>query len=66
MLWEYLNGFQKEMNQRERIATSLVESYKDRICFLESTNKCIVCSTQPKALWLIPFGYEVKDKEEKP
>ena len=63
---DYFKNFQNEMNQRERIPTSLVESYKDKTHFLASMNKYIVCLVQPRALWMTPFRYEAKDEEATP
>lgn len=51
----YFNRFKDVMHGRERIPFTLVEEYKNELCFLEWKNTCMIHSINPKIHWLPIF-----------
>jgi len=61
-LWGYFKNFQNMMQTRERIHQSLVEKYKDTVCFMVDTDQCLMEAVEPRIVWIMPMGYEVDEK----
>jgi len=61
-LWGYFKNFQNMMQARERIPQSLVEKYKDTICFMVETDQCLMEAVEPRTVWIMPMGYEVDEQ----
>lgn len=53
------------MHSRERIATSIVEKYKDTIYFMVDIDQCHMEVVDPRTIWIISMGYEVEEKKLK-
>lgn len=49
------------MNNRARIPKSIVEKYKDIICFMVNKYECMMEAIQPRIVWIMPMGYEVDE-----
>ena len=54
-----MKGFQVEMKKRYRIPPSLVEKYKDDICFMVETNFTCMEAIIPRMKFIEPMGYEM-------
>ena len=54
-----MKGFQVEMKKRYRIPPSLVEKYKDDICFMVETNFTCMEVVIPRMRFIELMGYEI-------
>jgi len=61
-LWGYFKNFQSMMHARERIPQSLVEKYRDTVCFMVETDQCLMEAVEPRTVWIMPMGYEVDEQ----
>lgn len=50
------------MHARERIPTSILEQYKDTICFMVDIDQCYMEAANPRTIWIMPMGYKVEEK----
>ena len=57
-----MKGFQVEMKKRYRIPPSLVEKYKDDICFMVETDFTCMEVIIPRMKFIEPMGYEMSTK----
>lgn len=51
--------FQIEMNQRYIIPPSMVEKYKDDLCFMVETDNTCMEVVEPRVKFIEPIGYEM-------
>ncbi|XP_059070961.1 uncharacterized protein LOC131862125 [Cryptomeria japonica] len=60
-LWEFFKTFQEKMKNGSQIPKSIVEKYKDTICFMIDKDECMMEVVQPRTIWIMPMGYEVEE-----
>lgn len=51
------------MSSRSRIPQSLVEKYKNDICFMADTNFTYIEVVEPRIEFIDPLGYEISEVE---
>lgn len=56
-----LKTFRAKMQMRYRIPESIVEKYKDSICFMVETDTTCMEAVEPRIKWIHPLGYEVEE-----
>lgn len=56
-----IKNFQVAMKQRYRISPSLVEKYKDDICFMIETNVTCMGEMELRVKFIDPMGYEMSE-----
>lgn len=56
-----LKTFRAKMKMRYRIPKSIVEKYKDTICFMVETDTTCMEAVEPRTKWIHPLGYEVEE-----
>lgn len=49
------------MKNRFQIPKSIIEKYKDTICFMVNKDECMMEAVHPRIIWIIPMGYEVDE-----
>lgn len=57
-----MERFQLEMKQIYRIHPSMVEKYKDEICFMVETNTTCMEAMEPRVNFIEPMGYEMSEE----
>lgn len=62
---EYFEAFQLRMHARERVSSTIVDSYKDDVCFLVSTNHCIIQAVEPRTGYVPELKYKITSKTAK-
>lgn len=57
-----LKTFQSEMKLRSRIPKSVVEKYKDELCFMVDTNFTYMEAVTPRVIYVDPLGYDITEE----
>lgn len=60
-IWVFFRTFQKEIYNRSQIPKSIVEKYKDTICFMVDKDECMMKVVQPRTIQIVPMGYEIEE-----
>lgn len=58
-----IRTFQTKMKKRVRIPKTVVEKYKEEICFMAKTDKTCMLEVDPRVMIVGPLGYEVTETE---
>lgn len=56
-----LKTLRTKMQMRYKISESIVEKYKDTICFMVEIDTTCMEVVEPRTKWIHPLGYEVEE-----
>lgn len=65
VMTDYFETFHLRMHARKSIPSTIVDLYKDEVCFLVSIDHCIIQAVELRTEYALELGYEISSKVAK-